>query len=40
MPAARALPALAALGLLTAFVVALVCYERLTQGTEATASAD
>lgn len=34
LPAARALPALAALGLLTAFLVALVCYERLTQGSE------
>jgi low temperature requirement protein LtrA len=37
LPAARALPALAALGLLTAFLVALVCYERLTQGAEAVA---
>jgi low temperature requirement protein LtrA len=33
--AARALPALAALGLLTAFLAALACYERLTQGAEA-----
>jgi low temperature requirement protein LtrA len=35
LPVARALPALAALGLLTAFLVALVCYERLTQGSKA-----
>jgi low temperature requirement protein LtrA len=34
LPVARALPALAALGLLTAFLVALVCYERLTQASE------
>ncbi len=31
LPVARVLPALAALGLLTAFLVALVCYERLSQ---------
>jgi low temperature requirement protein LtrA len=37
LPAARALPALAALGLLTAFLVALVCYERLTQRSKAVA---
>ncbi|GAB3328445.1 low temperature requirement protein A [Micromonospora halotolerans] len=30
LPAARSLPALAALGLLTAFLVALVCYEQLS----------
>jgi low temperature requirement protein LtrA len=35
LPAARALPALAALGLLTAFLVALVGYERLTQRSRA-----
>jgi low temperature requirement protein LtrA len=38
LPAARALPALAALGLLTAFLAALVCYERLAQGSEAAPS--
>ncbi|SCF11615.1 Low temperature requirement protein LtrA [Micromonospora coriariae] len=32
LPVARILPALAALGLLTAFLVALVCYERLSRG--------
>lgn len=30
VPAARLLPAVAALGLLTALLIALVCYERLT----------
>jgi len=35
LPVARALPALAALGLLTAFLIALVRYERLTQGSKA-----
>jgi low temperature requirement protein LtrA len=32
LPAARILPALAALGLLTAFLVALVCYEWFSEG--------
>ncbi|MFF4879587.1 low temperature requirement protein A [Micromonospora sp. NPDC000668] len=35
LPAARGMPSLAALGLLTAFLIALACYELLAQGSEA-----